>query len=300
MLFGLCNAPVTFQRVMQRVLAGLEWKTCFVYLDDVLIASKTFEDQLVNLHEVFYRLREANLQLKPKKCGLLKEQVPFLGHVVLADGIQADPAKMEWIKSYPKPTDTMEVHRFVGLASYYRWFIARFAAIAAPLHSLLKKDTVFVWSRETECAFDHLKTALTTAPVLAYPRFGPGYTFVLETDASTVGLGAILSQVQDDGMIHPIAYASRSVNKHEQYYGISELETVVQLQKADLDLCRLLEYLESGTLPDNEQVARKLILESCQFDVIDGVLYHQDSLTPARLCLVVPTRTMSNVTGRGP
>ena len=395
MPFGLCNAPATFQRVMQRVLAGLEWKTCFVYLDDVLIASRTFEDHLVHLREVFCRLREANLRLKPKKCGLLKEQVPFLGHVVSADGIRPDSAKTERIKSYPRPTDTMEVRRFLGLASYYRRFIARFAAIAAPLHSLLKKDAVFVWNRETECAFDHLKTALTTAPVLAYPRFGPGYTFVLETDASTVGLGAILSQVQDDGTIHPIAYASRSVNKHEQNYGISELETLglvwavryfrpyllghpcvvytdhaaclsilntnkpsgklarwaltiqemdlmikhkagkknagadalsrsplsdsepatvsvvtsepeltipdaktlQQLQKVDLDLSRLLEYLESGTLPDNEQVARKLIPESRQFDVIDGVLYHQDSSNPARLCLVVPQELRQTLLG---
>ena len=226
MPFGLCNAPTTFQRVMQKVLVGLEWKTCFVYLDDVLIVSQTFQDHLAHLREVFSRLRTANLRLKPKKCGLLRQQVPFLGHIVSTDGIRPDPAKTEKIESYPRPTNATEVRRFLGLASYYRRFVSRFAAIAAPLHALTKKNAVFEWNEVVEEAFVKLRTALSSAPLLAYPQFGPGHTFVLETDASTLGLGAILSQVQNDGMIHPIAYASQAVDKHERNYGISELETL--------------------------------------------------------------------------
>ncbi len=123
MPFGLCNAPATFQRIMQRILAGLEWKSCFVYLDDVLVASRTFDEHLQHLRDVFLRLREAHLRLKPKKCGLLRQKVPFLGHVISGDGIQPDPAKTEKVSSYPHPVDAIGVRRFVGLASYYRRFV---------------------------------------------------------------------------------------------------------------------------------------------------------------------------------
>lgn len=226
MPFGLCNAPATFQRVMQRVLAGLEWKSCFIYLDDVLVASPSFSEHIGHLREVFTRLRAANLRLKPTKCGLLKDEVSFLGHVVSTKGIQPDPTKTEKMKSYPRPTTAMEVRRFLGLASYYRRFVSGFATIAAPLRNLIKKDVVFHWDEKTEDSFNQLKQALLSAPLLVYPRFGPDSTFILETDASITGLGAVLSQVQEDGEIHPVAYASRSVDKHERNYGISELETL--------------------------------------------------------------------------
>ena len=225
MPFGLCNTPATFQRLMQKVLAGLEWKSCFVYLDDILIAS-SFEEHLQHLLEVFARLKSANLRLKPKKCGLLRCEVNFLGHIVSTEGVRLDPSKTTRIETYPRPTTVTEVRCFLGLASYYRRFVAGFATLAAPLHALTKKNVAFEWTDATEDSFVQLRSALTTAPVLAYPRFGPGYTFILETDASTVGLGAVLSQVQEDGMVHPIAYASRAVDKHERIYGISELETL--------------------------------------------------------------------------
>ena len=226
MPFGLCNALVTFQRLMQTVLSGPEYKSCFIYLDDVQVASKTFEDHLIHLREVFSRLRSSNLRLKPEKCELIRDKVPFLGHVVSAQGIEPNPAKTERIKNYPTPTDVTEVRRFLGLASYYRCFVPKFASIASPIHAPTKKRVPFQWTDECESAFNELKVALSTSPVLIYPKFGPGHSFILETDASTVGLGAVLSQMQDDGTIHPIAYASRSVDKHEKKYGISELETL--------------------------------------------------------------------------
>ena len=208
MPFGLCSAPATFQRVMQNVMAGLEWKSCFIYLDDVLVASKTFDEHLTHLREVFSRLWEANLRLKPKKCGLLRKEVGFLGHVVSADSVHPDPSKTDKIKSYPRPTSATEVRRFLWLASYYQRFVPNFDSIANPLYALTRKNVAFEWSEATESAFTRLKEALTTTPVLAYPQFGPGCEFILETDASSVGLGAVLSQIQDDGLVHPIAYAS--------------------------------------------------------------------------------------------
>ena len=164
---------------MQRVLAGLEWRSCFVYIDDIVIASRTFDEHLQHLCEVLSRLQSAHLLLKPEKCSLLCEEVQFLGHVISADDIRPDPMKTEKVRLYPT---------------------------------------------QCEAAFAQLKQLLI--PVLAYPAFGPGKAFLLETDASTMGLGAILSQMQEDGMVHPIAYASRSLDEHEKYYGISELETL--------------------------------------------------------------------------
>ena len=225
MPFGLCNAPATFQRAMQTVLAGLEWRDCFVYIDDILIASATFEEHLRHLEQVFSRLRAANLRLKPKKCKFLFKEVKYLGHVISVHGVLPDPEKTNQVKDFPTPTDLTTVRRFLGLASYYRRFVPKFAKIAAPLHALLKKENVFEWTSDCTTAFNLLKDALTSSPVLAYPKFGPDSEFILETDASYVGLGAVLSQ-QQDGKAHPIAYASRSLNVHEKKYGVTELETL--------------------------------------------------------------------------
>ena len=226
MPFGLCNAPATFQRLMQVVLVGLDGTHCFVYLDDILIASQTFEEHLKKLCEVFERLRKAGLRLKPKKCLLLREEVLYLGHVVSAAGIKPDPAKIEKVLSYPVPTDVTKVRQFLGLASYYRRFISGFARISHSLHALTRKDVAFVWSDDCNTAFNLLKECLVRAPVLSYPQFGEGEEFVLETDASGVGLGAVLAQKQEDDQLHPIAYASRSLDQHERNYGITELETL--------------------------------------------------------------------------
>ena len=184
--FGLCNAPATFQRVMQAVLAGLEWRSCFVYLDDILIASRTFDEHLKHIKEVLERLRTAGLRLKPKKCLFLREEVPYLGHVISASGIKPDPSKTAEVKAFPVPCDVTAVRQFIGLASYYRRFVPGFASIAAPLRALTKKNAVFTWTPECQTAFDRLKDLLVTAPVLAFPRFGPDAEFTLETDASGV------------------------------------------------------------------------------------------------------------------
>ena len=162
MPFGLCNAPATFQRAMQTVLAGLEWRDCFVYIDDILVVSRTFEEHLQHLEQVFDRLRKANLRLKPKKCSFLCKEVSYLGHLISVEGVRPDPEKTEKVKCFPEPRDVTQVRQFLGLASYYRRFVPNFAKIASPLHVLLKKDNVFQWSAECSSAFQQLKDVLTS------------------------------------------------------------------------------------------------------------------------------------------
>ena len=197
----------TLQHLMQTVHAGLEWESCFVYIDDVLVASETFEEHISHLHQVFERLRHANLRLKPSKCLFLRDEVPYLGCVISKDGIRPDPARTNRVKHFPTPKDVTQVRQFIGLASYYRRFIPGFAKVASHLHTLTRKGVTFAWSSECETAFNQLKNLLITAPVLAYPQFGPDKSFVLETDASGCGLGAVLSQEQSDGKLHPIVPA---------------------------------------------------------------------------------------------
>ena len=219
--FGLCNAPATFQRLMERVLRGLQWKEALLYLDDIIVHGDTFEAALTNLCQVMERLRKADLKLKPKKCDLFQRQVSFLGHIVSGKGILADPAKIDKIKAWPQPTDLRELRGFLGLASYYRKFIKDFALVAEPLHALLRKDATFAWTEECQTAFEELRTLLCSAPILSYPRRDG--LFILDTDASNFGIGAVLSQVQD-GEERVLAYASRALSKPERNYCVTRRE----------------------------------------------------------------------------
>ncbi len=220
MPFGLCNAPATFQRLMEVVLAGLTRKSCMVYIDDILIFSKSLEGHFTHLEQVMDRLDRAGLRLKAKKCKFLRRRVEYLGHVISQEGIEASPAKLDAIRSFPIPSDLKGLRSFLGLASYYRRFIPSFSRVAAPLHALTRKNAPFVWSLSCQEAFDKLEELLTTAPVLAYPDFTQG--FILETDASAAGLGAVLAQEQN-GARRPIAFASRTMQPHERNYGATEM-----------------------------------------------------------------------------
>lgn len=226
MPFGLCNAPVTFQRIMQVVLSGLEWQSCFVYLDDILIASRTFSEHIRHIREVFARLRAAGLCLKLRKRLFLRDEVPYLGNLISAQGIKPDLSKTEKVRVFPTPHDVTTVHQFIGLTLYYHCFVPNFSSIASPIRALTKKNAIFRWTAECQSAFDCLKRMLNTAPILAYLKFSADAEFVLETDSSGVRLGVILSQLQPDSKLHPIVYASRSLDSSECNYGISELETL--------------------------------------------------------------------------
>ena len=219
--FGLCNAPATFSRLMDRVLAGLHWETCLFYLDDIIVFSSTWEEHLARFREVFQRLRHANLKLGAAKCTFAAKEVNYLGHRVTEGGLLPDSSLLAAIREIPPPKTATEVRSFLGLAGYYRRYVKGFAAIAAPLHALTRKDVVFHWSEDCQTAFDQLKTLLTTSPITAFPDFSQA--FRLYTDASTAGLGAILAQVRDCKE-RIICCASRALNKAEKSYPATKLE----------------------------------------------------------------------------
>ena len=215
MPFGLSNAPATFQRLMEQVLAGLHWSTCLVYLDDIIVFSRTVADHLDQLRDVFTRLKNAGLTLKPSKCHLLQMEVRYLGHVVSGKGIQTDPEKVRSVFDWPIPLNQKDLKRFLGLASYYRRFVQGFAQVAAPLNALTNKGKEWMWTADCTHAFLELKKRLVSTPVLVMPQFTQ--EFILDTDASGEGLGAVLSQVIE-GEEKVVAYASKTLTRTERKY----------------------------------------------------------------------------------
>ena len=230
MPFGLCNAPSCFERLMERVLEGLHWKTALLYIDDVIVFGRTFGEELERLREVLRRLRAANLKLSPKKCLLFQVEVPFLGHVVGRDGVRTDPQKITAVQEWPVPKNVAEVRSFLGLCTYYRRFVQGFAQVAAPLHRLTKKGVHFNWDDQCQGAFDSLKRALTEAPVLPYPD--PTRPYLLDTDASDEGIGTVLSQVKE-GKEHVVAYYSAKLNKAERNYCTTRKELLAVVKSLE-------------------------------------------------------------------
>ena len=182
MPFGLCNAPATFQRLMDRIYKDIAWRFVVVYLDDTIIYSRTFEDHLKHLREVFTRIRKAGLRLNLEKCKFWMQRLPFLGHIVTPQGIAPDPSKVDAVQKLSPPKTVTQLRSFLGLAGYYRRFIQSFSEKAKPLHKLLEKEQPYKWKDNQQEAFDTLKQKLITAPILAYPDFSK--TFILATDAS--------------------------------------------------------------------------------------------------------------------
>ncbi len=230
MPFGLCNAPATFQRLMEKVLAGLQWEIAVLYIDDIVGFGNSVEQHLERLERMFGRLRTAGLKLKPSKCSLLKRKVEFLGHVVSAEGVEADPAKIDKVKNWPQPRDVTEVRSFIGLCAYYRRFVKGFSEKCKPLYRLTEKGVAFSWGKEQEEAFAALKDSLTSAPILAFPNETD--KFILDTDASAFGIGGVLSQVQNNEE-RVIAYGSRVLSKPERNYCVTrrELLAIVEFVK---------------------------------------------------------------------
>lgn len=222
MPFGLNNSASTFQRTMEIALQGLQWETCLVYIDDIIVYGTTFEQHIHRVEQVLDRMKQAGLKLKPEKCNMLQHKVLFLGHVVSNDGVLPDPTNTSKIVDWPVPQNTKHVKQFVATASYYRRFVRDFATMARPLTELTKKDRKFEWGDACQTAFENLKRALTGPEVMGYP-LNEGGIFYLDTDASGVGIGAVLSQMQK-GRERVVAYASRSTNKAESNYCITEQE----------------------------------------------------------------------------
>ncbi|XP_075141571.1 uncharacterized protein LOC142217277 [Leptodactylus fuscus] len=219
MPFGLTNAPGTFQRLMEHCLGELNFESILIYLDDVIVHAPTFEEHLRRLRQVLSRLRAHGLKIKPRKCHLFQTSIEYLGHEVSAEGVRPADSKVEAVSKWPQPKTLREVRAFLGLAGYYRRFIKGFAKIAGPLHELLRgtsqgpKTRPISWGPPQQQAFDELKKALTSAPILAFAQFDR--PFILYTDGSLHGLGAVLAQEQE-GQERVIAYASRSLRDSER------------------------------------------------------------------------------------
>ena len=230
--FGLANAPATYQRLMEDCLGDLNLKICFIYLDDLIIFSRTFEEHVDRLQQVFRCLRDNNLKLSPKKCSFFMEKVKYVGHIVSRAGIEPDPDKVDKVINWPTPTTPDQVRQFLGFVGYYRRFIKDFSKISRPLSDVMppltkksrknsKIPESWHWGEKQQQAFDHLKQLLSQPPILGYPDCSA--PFEIHTDASLQGLGAILYQTQNNQK-RVIAYASRGLTKSEKNYPIHKLE----------------------------------------------------------------------------
>ena len=228
MPFGLCNAPTTFQWLMMNCLGELNYLTCLVYLNDFVIYSSTHEEHIECLHAVLECLRLHLLKLKPLKCEFFKEKIEYLGHSVSSKGVAPSRDNLKAIAKYPEPTMYTAIKGFIRLTGHYRCFIEDFAKIVDPLHEYARGDTAKkkkereVLSEAARDAFHKLEKAVMSAPVLAYPD--PNKEYLLKTDASKLGLGAVLSQRQANGRYHPVAFSSRALHGVEVNYHSRKLK----------------------------------------------------------------------------
>lgn len=218
---GLKNAPAVFQRLMNLLLSGYLSNFSFIYVDDIVVYSPDAETHLNHLEMIFARLKETGFKVKLSKCQLFRTHINYLGYVVSTRGLMIDPIKTDAVENFPTPTNVKDLQAFLGLVNYFRVFIQHFAKTAQPLYRLLKKGVKFEWSLQQSLAFSSLKKALCTAPVLRFPDFSK--KFILTTDASAHALGAILTQVFEDGE-HPVAFASRSLKGAECNYPNTDRE----------------------------------------------------------------------------
>jgi hypothetical protein len=227
MPFGLTNAPAVFMRLMNDVFRPLLDKCVVVFLDDILVFSKSYEEHAQHLRAVFDVLRQHKLYAKLSKCEFGRKEVEFLGHMVSADGIRPLHDKVAAVKDWPRPENLSELRSFLGLTGYYRRFIKGYARIALQLTHLTKADVAYIWTEEIQQAFQQLKNALISAPVLAVPDVER--PFVVTTDASDHAIGAVLSQ-GNGGMERPVAFMSRTLSSTERNYATYDKEMLAILE----------------------------------------------------------------------
>ena len=227
MPFGLTNAPSTFMRLMNEVLKEFLGKFVIVYLDDILIFSKTLEEHVMHIRMVFEKLREEKLLINLKKCSFVKKELVYLGFIVSAEGLKMDPEKVQAILEWPTPRSATEVISFHGLASFYRKFIRNFSSICGPLTETMRGDRKeFKWTNGAEKSFQLLKQEVTKQPILALPDFNK--VFQVDCDASGTAIGAVMSQ---EGK--PVAYFSEKLNDAKRKYSVYDQEfyAIVQALK---------------------------------------------------------------------
>ena len=223
MPFVLTKAPATFQRLMECILAGLTEEQCLIYLDDIVVFTKMFEEHIERLGNVFRALRQAGLTLKLSKCDFARREVRYLGHIVSTAGVRPDPTKIEAVSTYPVLNSVKELRQFLGLTNCYRQFMFDYSKIVGPLHKFLTKQHAFQWNSTCQSTFDYLKSRLVNPPILAFPDFTQ--QFVLYTDTSDSAIGTVLSQNRG-GEERVIAYWSRQLQKAERNYSTIEREAL--------------------------------------------------------------------------
>lgn len=273
---GLKTSPSSFSRVMTIAMSGLNYDSCFVYMDDLIVFGNSLQNHNKNLIKVLNRLRAVNLKLNPVKCQFLEKKMLYLGHIISADGISPDPAKINAIKNYPTPKNADECKRFVAFVNYYRRFIKNFAEIAYPLNKLCRKSMQFRWDECCQKSFEILRNSVIKPPILQYPSFSETNKFILRTDASGYAIGAVLSNSDDK----PVAYASRSLNKAEINYPVIEKELLAivwsvkhfrpYLYGRKFEIFtdhKPLIYLFSMTNPSSRLTKFRLVLEEFDFTV---------------------------------
>nr|CAD2184404.1 unnamed protein product [Meloidogyne enterolobii] len=231
MPFGLANAVATFQRFMSILFEDLINDFVFVYIDDILIASNSFDEHKKHLKMVFERIKMAGLKLKISKCKFAAEEIPFLGHTLTPQGIKKDAEKIKPVLDLPIPKTKKELRSLLGFMTYYRKFIYSFGAIAKPLFQLVREDAVFKIGEKEKEAIQTLKEKIIKDVLLYFPDFesavkNPKRAFIIMTDASKIGLSAVLCQPDENDKIRPIYFASRQCNKHEERYCPTELEAL--------------------------------------------------------------------------
>ena len=220
--FGLSNAPAAFQFFMNDIFADILGLFVVIYLDDILIFSESFEEHEQHVKIVLQRLRDHQLSVNPLKCSFDLTEVDFLGMIVSTDGLKMDSAKVSAVEQWPAPKSVREIQVFLGFANFYRRFIQDFSCLARPLTKLTAKDVAFDWTQDADAAFSELKRRFTSAPILRYFDFDK--QAVLETDASDFAIGAVLSQFDDDGILHPVAFFSRQLLAAEINYDTYDKE----------------------------------------------------------------------------
>lgn len=276
--FGLHNAPATFQRLIDTILGPELSPYVFCYLDDIICVSPDFDTHLETLQKVFDRLESAGLTLNREKSKFCRSELKYLGYVVNRYGISVDPEKVEAITNLVTPKNVRGVRSIIGMISWYRRFVPNFSDLIAPLTNLLRKGVKFVWDKPCEVAFEGIKNALVSAPILTCPNFE--YPFILQTDASAYGVGAVLSQVYD-GREHVICYVSRTLSRQERVYSATERELLAVLFAIEKLRCYLegakfsvitdhysLQWLHNLKNPQNRLGRWVLRLQQFSFDVI--------------------------------
>lgn len=222
MPFGLTNAPASWQHFINDVLRPYLDIFCTAYLDDILIYSDTLDEHKVHVRQVLDTLKEAGVHLKPEKCEFHVQETNFLGLIVSPNGIRMEPTKITAVQNWETPSNVKDVQTFLGFANFYRRFILGYSKIVAPLTALTRKDTPFVWTPACQSVFDSLKTAFTSAPILRH--FDPEKDIVVETDASDFVSGGVLSQPDESGILHPVAFFSKKHSPAECNYEIYDKE----------------------------------------------------------------------------